>query len=192
MAAKIGQLRIIGGKWGSRNIKFADAEGLRPTTNRIRETVFNWLQAELPASHCLDLFAGSGALGFEAASRGAKNVVLVDKETPVVRHLKDNVATLAADNIKVVKQDAESLLRAGPDRFGMPFDIIFLDPPFNKSLLEQCVRELENGNWLSPEASIYIECEKYLELDFIPDNWTLHRQKKAGQVSFSLFYREKL
>lgn len=191
MAVKAGQLRIIAGKWGSRSIKFADAEGLRPTTNRIRETVFNWLQAKLTDSHCLDLFAGSGALGFEAASRGAKNVVMVEKETRVVRDLKDNVTTLAADNIKVVKQDAESLLRAGPDRFDAPFDIVFLDPPFNKSLLEQCIIDLEKYSWLSPEASIYIECEKYLELDFIPDNWTLHRQKKAGQVSFSLFYREQ-
>jgi 16S rRNA (guanine966-N2)-methyltransferase len=190
MGIKTGQLRIIGGKWRSRSIKFADSEGLRPTTNRIRETLFNWLQSDLLNSNCLDLFSGSGALGFEAASRGAKNVVMVEKETQVLRYLKNNADVLAADNIKVIKQDAESLLRAGSERFDGAFDIVFLDPPFNKSLLEHCVRDLEENNWLSPQASIYIECEKFLALDFIPDNWTLHRQKKAGQVCFSLFHRE--
>lgn len=190
MAEKTGKLRIIAGQWGSRNIRFADVEGLRPTTNRVRETVFNWLQNELPKANCLDLFSGSGALGFEAASRGANSVVMVEKEITAIRFLKDNVDSLAADKVKVIKQEAEAFLKAGSERFEKPFDVVFLDPPFNKMLLEKCVKALEKGQWLSPEAQIYIECEKHLALDFLPENWSLHRQKKAGQVCFSLFVRQ--
>ena len=192
MAGKTGKLRIIGGQWRSRNITFANVEGLRPTTNRVRETIFNWLQSSLLNANCLDLFSGSGALGFEAASRGAKSVVMVEKEAAVIRHLKDNVEMLSAESVKVLKESAETFLQSGADRFSEPFDVIFLDPPFNKMLLEKCVNELECGGWLAEDAQIYIECEKHLALDFIPTNWHLHRQKKAGQVCFSLEVRNNI
>ena len=125
MSPRSNQVRIIAGQWRGRKLSFPDVTGLRPTSDRIRETVFNWLATSLPGASCLDLFAGSGALGFEAASRGATRVVMVDRNRDVVRALRDNRQRLSASMIKIVQQDAENYLSAADGQF----DVVFLDPP---------------------------------------------------------------
>ncbi len=181
-AAKRGVCRIIGGKWRGRGISFDDAEGLRPTTDRIRETVFNWLQPYLHNSHCLDLFAGSGVLGFEALSRGAEELVFVEKNPHTVKNLKENIKRLQAVNAKVFQQDALSWLRNGQQ----PFNLVFLDPPFHTDLLEKsCVLLAESGV-LTDDAIIYVEHAVDTAVT-IPDHWLCIKQKSAGQVTYKLF-----
>ena len=125
-------LRIIGGEWRSRKLKFADVPGLRPTPDRVRETLFNWLQWHVPGARCLDLFAGSGALGLEALSRGARDVVMVEKHPAAAQALRDNLTLLGARNARLVHDDALRYL----GRVTVAFDLIFLDPPFRQMLLE--------------------------------------------------------
>lgn len=161
------QIRIIGGEWRSRQIVFDDAPGLRPTPSRVRETLFNWLQADIYGSRCLDLFAGSGALGFEAASRGAKLVVQVEDSAGNCKRLRENIARLAAGQIQVVQQDAAAYL-AGP---AQAFDLVFLDPPFGQGLLESACRLLESQGWLKDYAKIYLESEKNWQTADLPANW---------------------
>ena len=185
MAAKKSgnRLRIIGGEWRSRFLPFPDVEGLRPTTDRIRETVFNWLQPVVPGANVLDMFAGSGALGFEALSRGAQSLTLLEMNAKAAKQLTENVRTLKTENAKVVQTDALSWLKQCEEKF----DLIFLDPPFNKGLLPECLALIESRNLLNPNAWIYIESEQDLSSLNLPINWRLHRDKKAGQVRLSLY-----
>lgn len=178
-------VRIVGGRWRSRRISFADIPGLRPTPNRIRETLFNWLQFEIVGSRCLDLYAGSGALGFEAASRGAERVVHVDNNPCACRLLEENRVRLQASTNQVVRQDVADYL-IGP---AQPFDIVFLDPPFHQNLIEPTCAILETQGWLSNHATIYLETETDLILTAIPENWEPNRCKTAGEVTYSLFKR---
>ncbi|MDX1696649.1 MAG: 16S rRNA (guanine(966)-N(2))-methyltransferase RsmD [Thiohalobacterales bacterium] len=178
------QLRIIGGAWRGRMIAFADLADLRPTPDRVRETLFNWLAPVVRGSRCLDLYAGSGALGLEAASRGAAGVVLVDHAPQVVATLREQVARLQATQVEVVQADVLRWLQ-GPSR---PFDIVFLDPPYRRDLLPGCMRLLETQGWLAPEASIYIEAEKAWRPE-LPEGWSLYRSKQAGQVGYHLARR---
>ncbi|WFP49478.1 16S rRNA (guanine(966)-N(2))-methyltransferase RsmD [Methylomonas sp. EFPC3] len=180
------QIRIIGGEWRSRQIVFDDAPGLRPTPARVRETLFNWLQADVYGSRCLDLFAGSGALGFEAASRGAKAVVQVEDNAGNCKRLRENIARLATDRVQVVQQDAARYL-AGP---AQQFDLVFLDPPFGQGLLESACRLLESGGWLSDYAKIYLESEKNWQAADLPANWRLLKEKVAGEVCYRLLQRQ--
>lgn len=181
------QLRIIGGQWRGRKLAFPDIPELRPTPDRVRETVFNWLQADMTNSHCLDLFAGSGALGLEALSRGADSIVMVEQNQTAVNAIHENLATLNAGNkCQVVKDDALAYLRRTPEK---PFDIVFLDPPFDQSLLQPCIELLEQPGWLAKSALIYIEVNKTLTRLPIPDSWQIHRSKIAGQVSYNLVIR---
>ena len=173
-----GKLRIIGGQWRSRRLPVVDLAGLRPTTDRVRETLFNWLQNDVPGARCLDLFAGSGALGFEAASRGAASVVMLEKQAQAASVLMENIRTLQADNIQLVQQDAMQWLQKPP---ATCFDIVFLDPPFD--LLEQ------NG-FLAENACIYLEIDSHQALPEIPASWRVQREKKAGQVGYYLIRRE--
>jgi len=179
------KVKIIGGEWRGRNLPFPDADGLRPTPIRVRETLFNWLQYDVLGSRCLDLYAGSGALGVEAASRGARRVVQVDNNAQICRQLKANTELLSAPQIKIVQQDVYRYLAGDAE----PFSLVFLDPPFAKGLALQTLNWLEDKQWLMPHAKIYIEVEKQLQLEDVPENWTLLKHKVAGAVAYNLFER---
>jgi len=179
------KLRIIAGEWRSRQLVFEDTPGLRPTPARIRETVFNWLQTDVIASQCLDLFAGSGALGFEAASRRAKSVVMVENNAQACRLINENKVNLSAQQIKIVQIDVFKFLAGDPN----PFDLVFLDPPFSKGLAQQACHWLEDKGWLTLNAKVYVEVESQLILDEMPKNWQCVKQKTAGEVGYYLFER---
>ena len=176
------QLRIIGGEWRGRKLSFPDVEGLRPTTDRVRETLFNWLQPVIHGAHCLDLFAGSGAVGLEALSRGAAAVSFIDSDRQAVLSLRENLTLLKDERGNVIQTDALSFLRGEPQ----PFDIIFLDPPFHKALLQPCLEQLSQGGWLSKNARIYLEVEQEVGKPELPPGWEMVRSKKAGQVIYGL------
>ncbi len=179
-------VRIIAGTWRGRKLAFSPVAGLRPTPDRVRETLFNWLEPVIRGRHCLDLFAGSGALGIEAASRGAAEVVLVEKQPRVVEGLREQLALLQATRVEVVQADAGHYL-SGPPR---AFDIVFLDPPFREGRLGECMHSLETRGWLAAEAWVYLEVEHGL-IPGLPENWVLHRSKQAGQVDYHLVRRVK-
>ena len=179
------KLRIIGGDWRSRCISFIDTPGLRPTPARVRETVFNWLRNDIIGSHCLDLYAGSGALGFEAASREAKSVVQVENNSLACKALKDNATILAATQIKTIQSDVFQYLTGAAQEF----NIVFIDPPFAMDLVVQTCLLLEAKNWLSKHAKIYVETESTLTLVGMPENWRLLKSKVAGEVGYHLFER---
>jgi 16S rRNA (guanine966-N2)-methyltransferase len=179
------KLRIIAGDWRSRQLVFEDLPELRPSPARIRESLFNWLQHDVLASQCLDLYAGSGALGFEAASRGGDVVVMVESNPKACRLIKENTLKLKTEKIKIVQSDVFKFL-AGDSR---PFDLVFLDPPFNKGLAQQTCHWLEDKNWLKPIAKIYVEVENQLILDDMPANWQCLKSKKLGEVGYYLFKR---
>jgi 16S rRNA (guanine966-N2)-methyltransferase len=181
------KLRIIGGHLRSRQIIFYDAPGLRPTPARVRETLFNWLQVDIIGSRCLDLYAGSGALGFEAVSRGAKSVIQVENNPEACRALKENALKLSATQIKIIQSDVFRYLAGDAE----PFDIVFLDPPFAMNLAVQTCQRLQNKGWLSEHAKIYVEAESKMEfLDDMQVNWRLLKSKKAGGVSYHLYIKQ--
>lgn len=187
-ATQNNQLRIIAGLWRGRKLSFPDVDGLRPTGDRIRETLFNWLAPEIQGARCLDLFAGSGALGIEALSRGAEVSVLVERDSKAAAQLKANLEILKAGQGRVVNADALGLLQKG--NTDAPYHIIFIDPPFQLKLWQSVIDALEAGNWLADNATIYIESGRDDEYH-PPINWQLHRDKHAGAVSYRLFYREQ-
>lgn len=174
------QLRIIGGQWRSRRLPILNASGLRPTPDRVRETLFNWLQFEVQGSRCLDLFAGSGALGLEACSRGANEIILVEKDKKVAQQLQSNLQQLNADlaNIKIINDDALRYL----EREKEPFDIIFLDPPFRKQLLPNILDIIQTQQLLKSGGWLYLEFEQTLELSLEQWGITIHRETQAGDV----------
>lgn len=174
------KLRIIGGEWRSRRLPIADVTGLRPTPDRVRETLFNWLQFEVHGANCLDLFAGSGALGLEALSRGAALCSFVEKNPKAFAQLTENIATLKTNKAKLYPTDALQFIRQTPPQ---PFDIIFLDPPFRQALLTQSLEQLCQGHWLRPDAWIYAEHETELTMMWEAFPLRIHRQTKAGQVT---------
>jgi 16S rRNA (guanine966-N2)-methyltransferase len=179
------KLRIIGGDWRSRNVTFVDAPGLRPTPARVRETLFNWLQNDILGRRCLDLYAGSGALGFEAASRGAMSVIQVENNPLACRALKENAIKLAADQIKIMQSDVFRYLAGDAE----PFDVVFIDPPFAMGLAVQTCQWLEEKGWLSKHAKIYVEVESTLKLAGMPENWQQLKSKVAGEVGYHLYER---
>ncbi|HVV69682.1 MAG TPA: 16S rRNA (guanine(966)-N(2))-methyltransferase RsmD [Gammaproteobacteria bacterium] len=184
------QVRIIGGKWRSRKITFPNVAGLRPTPNRVRETLFNWLAPHIHNAKCLDLFAGSGALGFEALSRGAHSVVMVEQSAQVVAQLHTNAKLLAAEALaEIFCQRIEPQVSILQNR---QFDIVFLDPPFHQGWIPLCCQLLEISQCLTPGALIYIEAECELQPLPIPSNWNILRQQKAGQVSYYLIQYAKI
>lgn len=188
-----GKLRIIGGSWRSRRLTFPVTPGLRPTPDAVRETVFNWLAPIIEGANCLDLFAGSGALGFEALSRGAAKVVMLEQSSIVIKQLLENQSLLKTE-------DAIILQAKIPDNLSkivgllpatvLPFDIVFLDPPFHKNLLGVCCEQLENGGWLKSHAHIYLEAECTLDPLPIPTNWEMLRLKTSGQINYGLARRK--
>src|SRR5512139_378156 len=158
------QLRIIGGSWRSRRLDFPDVEGLRPTPDRVRETLFNWLMPVIHGARCLDLFTGSGALGLEALSRGAASVVLVDRDPRVIATLRNHLQTLKAEGASLVQQGALDYLQGEP----RPFDVVFLDPPFRQGLLQPALELLNTRGWLAAGARVYIEQESEQPLVELP------------------------
>lgn len=174
--------RIIAGQWRSRKLEFHPARDLRPTTDRIRETVFNWLMPWIEGASCLDLFAGSGALGFEAASRGASEVVLVEQDSKVVNRLRQNIELLAANNVTAARDDAFHFLQTT----NRSFDIIFLDPPYRLELLEKCAVAIEQAGILKPSTCIYLEHPSQQKFN-PPKQWECLKQKSAGNVNYALY-----
>ena len=179
---KPNELRIIGGEWRGRRIRFAARPGVRPTPDRVRETLFNWLAPVVEGSRCLDLFAGSGALGFEALSRGAAAATLVESDALSAERLRETISTLGAMRAIVVQSDALRWLDGPPQ----PFDLVFLDPPFDSGLLAEAFRKLDSRGWLSPAAHVYLEAPAKDGPPPLPAGWTLHRTGKAGAVGYHL------
>ncbi len=171
------KVRIIGGEWRKRMITFPDQEGLRPTPDRVRETLFNWLGQTLYGKDCLDLFAGSGVLGFEALSRGARSVVMVEKNRPVLRVLKQNAESLGAQHLELKENDGVQFLAKEKRQF----DVIFLDPPFRHEFLPKLMPLLPQR--LTPNGLVYVESEGVVIPD---DGWEVWRSGQAGQVHFHL------
>lgn len=179
-----GSVRIIGGKWRSRNLRFISVDGLRPTGSRIRETLFNWLAPSIEGARCLDLFAGSGALCFEVLSRGADCCVAIEANSQAVSELRHNQAQLAANNLEIVSGTCQSFLEQGNK--AKPYDIIFLDPPFDRQLHKQVSNLLVSGNWLASRTQIYCEFPATDAHD-LPLSWRLVKDKIAGNVRYCLF-----
>lgn len=184
-AGRPSRVRIIGGRWRGRHLPVVDATGLRPTKDIIRETLFNWLAPSLEGSCCLDAFAGSGALGFEAASRGAASVLMLENNAVLCSGLQEQARGLDAENVDVICADALEYLRGGV-RLPAPFDAVFLDPPFNRDLSELACQRLAEGNWLAPTARVYIEIAKSSGWPELPSGWQWLRQKTAGDVAYGL------
>jgi 16S rRNA (guanine966-N2)-methyltransferase len=179
-------VRIIGGEWRGRKLHFPDVAGLRPTPDRVRETVFNWLQFDLAGRRCLDLFAGSGAFGFESLSRGAAEVVFVERDATAAEAIRAMLGTLRSDRGQVVQEDVFEWLHRAPSR---PFDIVFVDPPYVERKLAAAVEHLEHGGWLAPDAFIYLEDAAVRDAPVLPPGWHLHRSKRAGDVGYHLARR---
>ena len=178
-----GQLRIVAGIWRSRLLQIADVPGLRPTPERIRETLFNWLAPSIHGAKCLDLCAGTGALGLEALSRGAGELVFVERSALAFKTLKSNIAILGGPNADVLNLDAQQYL-GGPSTGA--FDIVFLDPPFAADLYDELCRLLVEQRWLADDARIYIEMDKdQPELSLVP-GWQVLKNKTAGKVRYML------
>lgn len=179
-----GQLRIIGGRWRSRRLGFPAVAGLRPTTDRVRETLFNWLAPQLPGARCADLFAGSGALGLEALSRGAAHCDFVDRSERASSAISKHLLALdASDSASCHAMTAERFL----ERSAASYDLVFIDPPFGADLLEPTCNLLDNGDRLAPGAMIYLETAAQSATVNIPRRWTLHREKVMGGVLSRLY-----
>ncbi|MBU2869566.1 16S rRNA (guanine(966)-N(2))-methyltransferase RsmD [Colwellia sp. E2M01] len=185
-----GKIRIISGKYRGRKLPVLMAEGLRPTTDRVKETVFNWLMPYLHDANCLDCFAGSGSLGFEALSRGASEVTLIELNRTAAKQLSANKELLKAENLNVINSDALSFLKEKQTATSSiidakPYDLVFIDPPFRKQLVEQTALLL-NQTYLADQALIYVEMESESS-QVIPANWQLLKEKVAGQVIYQLY-----
>lgn len=183
------KLRIIAGKWRSRQLPIPNLEGLRPTPDRVRETLFNWLAPYIAGANCADLFCGSGALGLEALSREAKHCTFVDASQLVTKQMQTNLATLGCNASHVIHGNSIDFLRANdinqqPNR--EKFDIVFIDPPFRKGWIEQTLPLLEQG-WLNHQALVYLEMEKEMSAPKLNQQWQLLKEKQAGQLTYQLY-----
>lgn len=177
-----GQVRIIGGSWRGRKLVVADRPALRPSPDRIRETLFNWLSPYIAGARCLDPFAGTGVLGLEAISRGAAAATLIENDPDVVEQLRHNVAMLDTTAVSIVPGDAAKWLRESPYS---PFDIVFLDPPFGQGYLELALEELPQG-WLKPRAKVYLEAEKFPIVQLQAPYWRTIREGRTRQIRYGL------
>jgi 16S rRNA (guanine966-N2)-methyltransferase len=176
-------VRIIGGGWRGRRVQFPDSPGLRPTPDRVRETLFNWLQHSIVGTRCLDLFAGSGALGIEALSRGAREVVFVEQARDPARALSAELQRLGGSSRAQVIETAAQRFLAAP---GEPFDGIFLDPPYGRGYLADCVAAIEAGGWVKAGGWVYLESERVAGVPAVPPRWDLVKSKSAGEVGYHL------
>ena len=174
-------LRIVGGRWRGQRLRFPDVEGLRPTPDRVRETLFNWLRPTLPGARCLDLYAGTGALGIEALSQGAASCTFVERDPMVARALAGNLEQLEATGFELLRTDAALAL----DRRGGLFDLVFLDPPFGRGLIPGLLAQLHQSERLADSAKVYVETERDQEVAEIA-GWSILSSGRAGQVGFHL------
>ena len=178
-----GRLRIVAGNWRSRLLDIADVPGLRPTSERIRETLFNWLAPRIRGSRCLDLFAGTGVLGLEALSRGARSVVFVECSRRAVKTLRENIKALAADGAVVLQMDALNYLEQDCEE---QFDLVFLDPPFAAEMLDELCRLLAERQVLAEDACVYLEQDRSNPEPDLPEGWRIVKNKTAGNVRYML------
>ena len=182
-----GTVRIIAGRWRRRSLPVAVTGALRPTPDRVRETLFNWLHDDVAGARCLDLFAGTGALGFEAASRGAQDVVMVERERNAVAALENTVRALGADNVDVVHADA----LAWKPPAGRSFDIVFLDPPYSGPAPEAALERLDRLDMLAPGCLVYLETDRNPAGIELPPGWRFMHARRAGQVRYHLASRNR-
>lgn len=179
------QLRIIGGEWKRRQLPFASVDGLRPTPDRIRETLFNWLMWDIQNAKVLDVCAGSGALGFEALSRGARHVVMIEPNISQVQYLKNNLNTLKAQNCQILAKTAQQALT----NLNEKFDLIFLDPPYSLNLWQTLAEQV--NPLLETDGYIYVEADRALHSLALPKEWIKRKETKAGSVYAGLFQKQK-
>ncbi|KTC91912.1 16S rRNA (guanine(966)-N(2))-methyltransferase RsmD [Legionella cincinnatiensis] len=177
-------IRIIGGIYRGKKLSFPTEEGLRPTPDRVRETLFNWLMHDIREARCLDAFAGSGALGLEAFSRGAGRVVFLEQSPKAFTHLQKVISAFNSPKLKLLKTDALSYLKQSQEEF----DLIFLDPPFAKNYLPQCIADITHSQIIKTGGLVYLESAVAIHLD--EQDWRQVKMKQAGQVAYGLF--EKL
>ncbi|VFP82901.1 16S rRNA (guanine(966)-N(2))-methyltransferase RsmD [Candidatus Erwinia haradaeae] len=182
-----GQIRIIGGQWRGRKIPVINHPDLRPTPNRVRETLFNWLAGPIKDSKCLDCFSGTGALGFEALSRYAISATFLEIQTSIVARLKKNLVTLKAKNGYVIQTNTLKFL----SQKGELYNVVFVDPPFNQDIIAYTLILLENNSWLHHQSLIYVESSVTHPKIPAPKNWFLYREIIAGQVISRLYRRFK-
>lgn len=181
--AQPGEVRIISGQWRGRKLPVLDVQGLRPTTDRVKETLFNWLMQDTQGRQVLDCFSGSGSLAFEALSRHAHSALLLERDSKAAIQLKQNLARLKCNNAEVRQTDTMQFLATAAMQ---QFDLVFIDPPFRQGLALPCAKLLEQG-WLKPGAFIYLETEKELDIHDLPASWHLKKDKIAGQLAYRLF-----
>ncbi|MBQ8707182.1 MAG: 16S rRNA (guanine(966)-N(2))-methyltransferase RsmD [Succinivibrionaceae bacterium] len=185
----MGNVRIISGRHRGRRLQVLDEPGLRPTTDRVRETLFNWLQFRLKDTVCLDLFAGAGAIGFEAASRYARKVVMVELNPRAASALKANAESIRAENVEVQVADARELVSR--PCAGDAYDVVFLDPPYHNNLLEPVCRGLEAGGFLKDGSLVYVE-HAADEMPALPDTWEMLKSSRAGACVYSLYVKHQM
>ncbi|WP_425493899.1 16S rRNA (guanine(966)-N(2))-methyltransferase RsmD [Dyella silvatica] len=182
-----GRIRIIGGNLRNSRLNVPDLPGLRPTAERVRETLFNWLAPIIDGARCLDLCAGTGALGIEALSRGAASVQFVERDPRVAQVLRDNLSRLKTLGGEVTALDAGIFLQGAPQAF----ELVFLDPPFSLALWTPLAKQLEQGGWLTPRAWIYVESQRG-SVSVLPGSWQPHREGTAGEAHYALYRRQPL
>ncbi|HHW7544530.1 16S rRNA (guanine(966)-N(2))-methyltransferase RsmD [Mannheimia haemolytica] len=177
---QMGEVRVIAGLWRGKKLPVLNAEGLRPTTDRVKETLFNWLMHDIAHSRCLDCFAGSGSLGIEALSRQAQAVVFLEKFANAANQLKKNLQALKSEQGSVIHTDTLAYLAQKNN--GEPFNIVFIDPPFHQGFVPQVLNLLAENNWLAPNAILYVETEKNHPPLELPQGWQILKEKAAGMV----------
>lgn len=177
------QIRIIGGKHRGRKVSFPNTTELRPTPDRVRETLFNWIAPVLPGANCLDLFSGSGILGLEAISRGAASVMFVEKNKLIANNIEHSAGILGDIlNCQIIQANVISWLATR----GTSYDVVFLDPPYQSNLLPTCFELLDSNGWIQTNSYIYFESDKPQDPSIMPITWRLYREKKAGHVYYYL------
>lgn len=189
-AAPRNELRIIAGRWRGRRIRFPTGTTIRPTPDRVRETLFNWLAPRMSGAHVADLFAGSGALGLESLSRAAASATFVESDARCVESLRAHCTEFGATGHEIVRGDVLAFLRIPRHAARAPFDVVFVDPPFDADLWQVVITALETGDWLAPEAFVYLEMPVAKALPSLPTGWSAWREGKAGEVGYHLLRRE--
>jgi len=179
-----GFIRLISGQWKGKKLPVKDKQGLRPTTDRTKETLFNWLMHDIRDANCLDCFSGSGSLGFEALSRYAKYCTFLELDKQVANQLQTNLNTLKIDNAQIIQTDSlQYLMQTATTKY----DVVFIDPPFNQGLAQPCIDQLASQDHLADQCLIYVEVENTLNTIKFPEGWSLLKEKTSGQVRYQLF-----